>query len=179
MEPVLTAPAGNSSRERALLVNRYAMPFAVLTVCLAIVLGGGEGWTGKLSIGLLIFGSVFNVASGRYLSAATASSRGFIRTRMGVNLLCNALIVWMLGGYWTPAWLLLALTPLASAIYASRKETFILSVGVSVFLLLRYAILGPGTPLEWGEQFIYGLFIVLSSSMINELVRAGLPAKAS
>lgn len=178
MEPVLSAAAGAVARERALLVNRYAMPFAVLTVCLAIVLGGGEGWTGKLSVGLLLFGAAFNLAAGRYLAAAGPAAKPFIRMRMAVNFLCNALIVWMLGGYWSPAWLLLALTPLASAIYSSRGETFAVAAAASVFLLIRYGVLGPGTPLEWGEQFIYGLFIVLSSLMVNELVRDRTSEKA-
>lgn len=170
MEPVLTAEA---SRQRALLVNRYAMPFAVMTVCLAVALGNPEGMTGKLSMGLLVFGAAFNVAANRYIEASSGASSKFLHVRMWVNLACNAAIVWMLGGYWTPAWLLLALTPIAAAIYSTVGETLFLSVAVSLILLARYAVRGSGTPLEWGEQACYAAFIVLGSLMVHGLRREG------
>ncbi|MBI5202821.1 MAG: hypothetical protein HY925_14615 [Elusimicrobia bacterium] len=168
MEPILTA----ASRERALLVNRYAMPFAVMTVCLGVILGTPEGWTGRISFGLLVFGAFFNLAANRYLESAKGSTSSFIKSRIWVNLACNAAIVWMLGGYWTPAWLLLALSPLATAIYSTAGETMSVSMIVAVFILVRYGLHAHGgTPLEWGEQACYGAFVVLSSLMINALVR--------
>ncbi len=169
MEPILTA---GPSRERALLVNRYAMPFAVMTVCLGVALGNPEGFTGKLSFGLLVFGAFFNLAANRYIESASGNTGAFIKVRLWVNLACNAAIVWMLGGYWTPAWLLLALTPLATAMYSTAAQTMTVSFAVAVFILIRYgARANGGTPLEWGEHACYGAFVILASLMVNGLAR--------
>lgn len=175
MEPVLST----SSAGRAILVNRYAMPFAVLTVSLGVALGSPEGMVGNLSIGLLIFGSVFNVASGRYLAASTSPSFGFIQMRLWINLICNALIAWLLGGYWTPAWLLLALTPIAAAVYLSKKGTLAIACAVGAFILVRYGVRGSGSPLEWGEQICYAAFVVLSSLMVYALTHESAPTPAA
>ena len=79
-------------------------------------------------------------------------------------------IVWLLGAVWTPCWLLLALTPLATAIYGSRARTLAMACGVSAFVLLRYLLQSTISPLDLGEQLTYCAFILLGSLMINEVV---------
>ena len=154
---------------RATIVNRYAMPFAVLTVCLGVALGAPVGNAGRISIALLLFSALFNLASPSILEA-TARHEAFVRMRMAVNLICNGAVVWLLGGVWTPCWLLLALTPLAAAIYGGREKTLTLACGVSAFLLVRYWALGVFSPLDLGEQLTYCAFIILGSLMVNEAV---------
>lgn len=170
MDSVLSVE-GRDSAGRAVLVNRYAMPFAVATVALGVVLGTPEGWVGKVSIALLVFGAVFNVAAGRYLAADPQAAQAFIPMRMWINLACNGVIFWLLGSYWTPAWLLLALTPLAAAVYSSRGSAVGIASAVAVLLLARCAVQSAGTPLEWGEAFAYAAFVVLATLMVHELTR--------
>ena len=161
---------------RAMVVNRYAMPFAVLTVCLGVALGSPVGIAGRVSIGLLIFSALFNLLSPSILHSTTHRS-AFVNLRMAVNLGCNCTIVWLLGAVWTPCWLLLALTPLATAIYGSRARTLTMACGVSAFVLFRYLMQSSLSPLDLGEQLTYCAFVVLGSLMINEVVNP-VPAAA-
>lgn len=163
-------------RDRAIAVNRYAMPFAVLTVCLGVALAGPVRSAGYICVALLLFTAAFNLLSPSFLRKAPDRAR-FVAVRMWINLLCNAAVVWLIGGVWTPCWLLLALTPLAASVYGTRGRTLLLACCVSSFLVARYLICGVFSPLEFGEQLAYCAFIIFGSLLVNEAVHPG-PAPA-
>lgn len=178
MERVLN---GNGACEniskRAALVSRYATPLAVLLVTLGVVISQPVSPVKELSIGLLLFGLVFNYAAVPVLARMKDASC-CVHVRLFINLGVNALIVYFLGGYWKPAWLLLALTPLATAVYDSWNKTLLTSLGVGALLLLIQATRKLGSPLEWAEQGANVLFIVLVSLLVNELAHHSRSEKA-
>ena len=171
MEPVLTRTViGSDIAARARIVNRYAMPFAVILVLLGVVLGGPVGNSGYICIALLVCTAVFNIWSPQYIATCPDPST-FIKVRLWINLICNAVLVWILGSVWSPCWLLLALSPLAGGVYGSRSRTVALSLGVSGFLIIRYLVQSHVSPLELGEQVTYCAFVILASLMVADLTR--------
>ncbi len=152
----------------AVLVSTYATPLAVLLVAMGVLLSQPRSPVWEISIGLLLFGIVFNSWSISRLKAGRAGG-GLIQARLYMNLAVNTVIVYFLGGYWTPVWLLLALTPFATAIYGTKRRTLAMSLGVSCLLLGIFAVRGFKSPLDWGIQVSQAVFIILSSLLINEL----------
>ena len=170
MEQILKTDSGLSRQvAAAVLVNRYATPLALFMVALGILLSQPVGSVWEISIGLLAFSIVFNIGSVRYLQGHEESAEGIIRLRLVANLLVNILLVYYLGGYWTPMWLIMTLTPLATAIYSSQKKTLVVSVAVSAILLAIHSLRRLHSPLEWGEQAVHAAYIILVSLLVNGL----------
>ncbi|MEK7745177.1 MAG: hypothetical protein AAB576_00745 [Elusimicrobiota bacterium] len=155
--------------QKALLVSRYATPLAILLVVLGIIVSNPEGWARDISLFLLCFGILFNLAAGWWMRKKDQVHPAFMGFRLALNLGSNILIVYLLGGYWSPIWMLLALTPMATAIYDSRAKTLGISAGVVFILVLLQALRGMNSPLDWGQVAARGCFIVLMSLMINDL----------
>jgi len=174
VESVLT-PVPTDLGSRAKTINRYAMPFAVIVVLLGVICGSPVGHAAQISIGLLLFGSVFNLWSAHHISRIE-DPKTFISVRLWVNLIANGALVWILGGVWSPCWLLLALTPLASGIYGSRTRTLTMGLGVSAFILLRYLVQSHFSPIEMGEQLTYCAFVIFASLMVGDLTKPQGPA---
>lgn len=151
-----------------MLVGRYATPLAVLLLGLGIAASQPAGSVRAIAVGLLAFGITFNLAAVRWIRRAQDPS-GFIHSRVAVNLAANALIVYFLGGHWKPIWLLLALAPVATAVYDSRARTLVSALGASALLLGIQATRPFSSPLDWSEQMANSLFIVLLSLLINKL----------
>src|SRR5262249_43145441 len=95
--------------------------------------------------------------------------RGLGAFRLYTNLAVNCVLVYLLGGYWTPIWLLFVLTPAATAVYGSRKRTWWTSGVVSALLLGSHALRGLNAPVDWGGVWVEALFIVFLSLFLNEL----------
>ena len=163
--------------KRALLVTHYATPFAVVLVAAGIVLSQPLSPYREISEGLLLLSIGFNYAAIGWIEKHKATSLWLIRLRLVLNLAVNIGLVYMLEGFWPPMWLLLALTPIASAIYGSRAKTLLASFSVAAVLLAIHALHGPHSPLEWGVECTNALFIILLSLLINEFLR--LPAQSA
>ncbi len=152
----------------AILVSRYATPLAIALVSMGIILAQPQGGTRDIVIGLLFWGIFFNHF---ILSFIKRDGPGcwFIKLRLLVNLATNTLMVYFLGSHWPPIWLLLALTPIATAIYSSKARTMLAAGAVSAILLVLHALRGPHSAMGWGTEAAQAAFIVLLSLLINEL----------
>ena len=159
------------SLQQAVLVSRYTTPFAVVLVAAAVVLSQPRSPLREISVGLLFFGILFNMAAMRWLKAHSGAHPLVVKARMAVNFTANVVIVYLLGGYWSSIWLLLALTPVAMAVYTTKTETMVASLAVSITLLLIHASRGFSGPLDWGQQVCQAIFIILLSLMVNDLAR--------
>ncbi|MFH1725224.1 MAG: hypothetical protein ABII00_11475 [Elusimicrobiota bacterium] len=159
-------------------VYPYATPLAVILVALGVILSQPISPVREISLGLLAFSVLFNTVGFRLLQAFNGDQSFLIPTRLAANLTVNVMLVYFLGGYWRPMWLLLVLTPFATAIYDTRGKTMFSAVSVSLLLLVIHAARGLGSVLEWGEQTAQILFIILMSLMINELSRMAKSLKA-
>jgi hypothetical protein len=157
--------------EFAILINRYATPLAILLTALGVALSQPKGTVRIISITLLVFGIVFNTASLSVIKLAHEAKPWFMELRLCINLGINLTLVYFLGGYWPPIWLLLALTPIATAVYSTRAQTLRVAAGVSVLLLAIHSARRLNSPMEWGQQAACVAFILLLSLMINELAQ--------
>lgn len=119
--------------------------------------------------GLLVFSVLFNLASIRLITPG--SPAWLLRARMLVNLTVNVLLVYMLGAYWEPAWLLLPLTPVAMAAYGTRAQTWAAALTASGLLLALAAAHGASSPVEWTQAVGRVLFTILVSLLVNALSR--------
>jgi hypothetical protein len=157
------------------LVNRYATPFALLLVIMGIALSQPMGHTRGISIGLLLFSVIFNFAAVPVIRKHSAQKPWLPKMRMAINLAVNVVLVYFLGGYWPPMWLLLALTPIATAIYENRMKTLWAGLGTSFLIVLIHLSRGLTGPYEWGQTLSYSTFIILLSLLVNELTQASFP----
>ena len=165
--------------DRATLVGRFMTP-------LALVLGGaGLVWTDlpvgllSLCVGLLLFGAVFNLGFPRLLGQDSADAVGrHVNIRLYLNLFVNTLLVYFLMPAFEPVWLILALTPFATAVYGSLKQTAANAAIVSI-ILMGLAVLDPASGLkDWCEAAARVAFVLLISFMIHGLAHRPTPKTA-
>jgi hypothetical protein len=154
-----------------LLVNKYASPLAVFLVCLGVMFCRPEGIVRLVSVALALFGYVFNMFYRYFIKNQSVVKPWVVNSRLGINLAVDVVLVYLLGEYWPPMWLLLALAPVATAIYGTRTRTAIVSTGVSLLLLGIQAVRPSASAAQWAQQICYGLFIVFLSLMVNELAQ--------
>jgi hypothetical protein len=159
----------NHEIKMAMLVNRYATPLAILLVSMGIVLSSPPSPLREIAVGLLLFSVAFNLLTIRFIRSGNIP--GLLGTRLTINLAVNVVLVYVLGRDWAPIWLLLPLTPMAMALYDSRRATLGASLAVSAALLIIQAARGPSAPVEWGQVVAYSAFTILISLLLNELAQ--------
>ncbi len=160
--------------DMAVVVGRYATPLAVLLIGVGILLAQPAGRGRKATVALFVFGILFNAAMIRLIKREGAG-HGLIMARLFTNVFVNTIIVYILGPYWPPIWLLLALSPLAAGIYSSRADTLKTAGIVSATLLLIHYFKGGSSAAAWGQQGVQCAFIALISLLVNEVSRLGRP----
>jgi hypothetical protein len=156
-------------KDLVLLVSLFATPFAILLSVTGIVVAQVRGTTLFLCLGLLIFSALFNLVFPRLIARTSSlERRGFVvQMRIVVNVIVNSILVYYLGEAFRPMWLVLALTPFATAIYASRARTLSAALTVFAALLMVFVLWGRGNAAALAEHLTYGVFMVLISLMIN------------
>ena len=156
-------------RELVTLVGMFATPFAILTGLVGIFVSDIRGSTLYLCGGLLIFNALFNLVFPRFISKESSmEKRGIgVQLRIIVNVAVNSTLVFYLGQAFPPMWLILALTPFATAIYASRARTLSAALTVSAAFMTVHVLWGLGGGVPLLTHLTYALFMVLASLMIN------------
>lgn len=151
------------------LVNRYMTPFAILLVGVGLVLSQPVPWIAWSCASLVVFSVVFNLGTVRLVQSRGAVPSWMAPVRLWTNLTVNVVFVYLLGGYWTPIWLLFVLTPAATALYADRKRTLATALGVSALMILAFAARRLNAPVDWGKTFVEAAFIVFLALFLNEV----------
>lgn len=162
--------------EMILLINRYFTSFALGLTGIGIALSRPTAPVAAFCIGLLAFTGIFNHRTARMAHERPEKAELLARLRLGTNLGANCLLVYLLGAFWPPIWLLFVLTPVATAIYSSRAKTVAMSAGVSALLIASHAARGLSTPVEWAQavaQAAFVSFLALFVNRLSELVHAG------
>lgn len=154
---------------KVMLVSKYATPLAVILVSVGIFVSQPIDAVRNRSIGLLVLGILFNMIYIQAIKGKSSVSSGMTLLRRMVNLGINTAQVYVLGTFFSPIWFLLALTPIATAIYDTRRKTILISGIVCGLLLAIQATRPHNTPIDWGQQVAFSAFIILLSLMINEL----------
>lgn len=176
---IQTVQNSNSDR-RVMLVGAYATPLAFILGTLGIFLATIPEKEQLVCAGVLGFTVFYNVVFPFFFKNLSQDLRGVnVHIRLYLNLAVNSVLVYFLGDSFHPIWLILALTPIASAIYGSRRNTLIKAAVVSAILLGIQAARPDRTSLAWGEQAAHISFIVLISLLVNRLASLASPRPAS
>lgn len=165
----VTAPAVPA---RVALVGRFLTPLAMGVGLLAVAFGTAAPGRKAAVIGLMAFSAFFNLKFPSVLSAQAGPGQGkVVQFRLFLNFTINTAVVVLLGEAFPPLWLLLALTPVATAVYGHPRESWITAV-VAASLLMAIQIFRPGSaPVDFAAQAARGAFIVLLSFLINAVSR--------
>lgn len=166
----------NYENRMAVIVSKYATPLAALLIGMGIGVALPPGKSRSAAAALWVFGLVFNVVV-THLIRNEGAGKSLVMTRLFVNVFLNTVIVYLMLLYWPAIWMLLALTPIAMAIYSTRGNTMVVAGVVSAVLLSIRYMRDPGSAGAWSGELAHCVFIFLISLLINELsvlARAGL-----
>jgi len=168
-DAAMIALAASDKIRLIVLVNRYALPLAIILIVFGVVFSQPLAHVQNISIGLIVFTTIMNLGVVEIVKRSPKIMPWLIKLRLYINLGINAYLVYILGGYWPPIWLLLCLTPIATAVYGTRGKTLFTALGISVLLLGIHAMRGLNAPVDWGQQAACVCFIILLSLMINDI----------
>lgn len=156
------------SQKLVTLVGYFATPFALFLGCMAVAFTNNEGWEKTLSLGLLGFAAFFNSVFPRFLRQQSVTDKSKnVKFRLYMNLMVNSVVVYLLGDEFRPLWMLLALTPIATAIYGNRARTLTNALTASVLLIVIQAVRGGASATDWAQLAVEIAFIVLISLLVN------------
>lgn len=160
------------------VVNRFFTPFALVMVIAAMELGFAEPRVYHAAFALAVALAVFNEGSVMLARRRAEWVRAIGYTRLAVNFISNVALVYMLGTFWGPMWLLFVLTPVATALYADWKKTLVTGVVSSAALLCIYGSRGLEGAVGWGQASLHASFIVFISLFVNSIARMVMQIKA-
>ncbi|MFH1415610.1 MAG: hypothetical protein ABIH89_05945 [Elusimicrobiota bacterium] len=153
--------------EAVTVVNTYLTPFAVILVLAAILFSRPSGRALYGSIILLGIAILNNIAT----AVLVKRFPGYRSIRMAINLAVNIILVYLLVVFWGPIWYLFLLTPVATAVYSTRKRTLMISLLMSVLLAGIYAVRGVSATVAWGQILCRIALLIFLSLFVNTLVR--------
>jgi hypothetical protein len=165
----------------AAALTRYGTPLAITLIVQGLYVAVPAGSLRKLCVGLVLTCVFFNIGMLYFIMRLDTYRHMIIRVRVVFNLIFNVLLVYLLGGYWPPIWLLLSLTPIATAIYGTLVETIVAAVGTCVLFLAIYvaqintgSLIGVPTAgfvnLGLNEQIAYGIYTFFLGLIIHGIV---------
>lgn len=156
------------SQRLVTLVGYFATPFALFLGGLAVAFTETDSWQKTVSLGLLGFAAFFNSVFPRFLKQQDVVNKGKnVKFRLYMNLVVNSVVVYLLGDQFPPLWLLLALTPLATAIYGNQKRTLVNALTASGVLLVIQALRENARSADWAVVSVEVAFIILISLLVN------------
>jgi len=161
------------------IVDRFFTPFALSLVISSLYLGFAEQKVKVFSVGLVVFLGIFNELTAWMAKKRTAWAPTIGATRIVTNFVANILLVYLLGTFWGPMWLLFVLTPVATALYASWQRTFVTAAISSAALLGIYWSRGLEGPVGWGQASLHAAFIVFISLFVNSIARLVMQMKST
>lgn len=169
------------SQRLVALVGYFATPFALFLGGLAVAFTDSDSWQKTVSLGLLGFAAFFNSVFPRFLKQHDVVNKGRnVKFRLYMNLAVNSVVVFLLGDQFPPLWLLLALTPIATAIYGNQKRTLVNALVASFVLLVIQSLRDDTRSADWAVVSVEAAFILLISLLVNGVSRLAVhPEKAA
>jgi hypothetical protein len=137
----------------------------------SLYLGFAEPKIKTISVALVVFLGIFNELSAWIAKRKIEWAVPIGSTRIVTNFVANVALVYLLGTFWGPMWLLFVLTPVATALYASWQRTFITAAVSSGALLAIYWSRGLEGSVGWGQASLHAAFIVFISLFVNSIAR--------
>jgi PAS domain S-box-containing protein len=161
------------------LVDRFFTPFAATMVLVAIALSYAEPLVQRWSLALVALLVAFNEGTVFLVRKRPDWTLSIGYTRLVANFVANVALVYLLGTFWGPMWLLFVLTPVATALYADWKKTIWISMISAAALLGIYASRGLSGSVGWGQASLHATFIVFISLFVNSIARLVMQIKSA
>jgi PAS domain S-box-containing protein len=161
------------------LVDRFFTPFAATMVLAAMFLGYAEPREEHIALAIVSLLVVFNEGSVYLARRHPEWTLRIGYSRIGTNFLANIFLVYLLGTFWGPMWLLFVLSPISTALYADWKKTILTSVISAGALLAIYASRGLSGSVGWGQASLHASFIVFISLFVNSIARLVMQIKSA
>lgn len=161
------------------LVDRFFTPFAATMVLASMFLGYAERRVEYWSMAIVTALVVFNELSVYISRRRTAWTLAISYSRLATNFVANVTLVYLLGTFWGPMWLLFVLTPIATALHADWKKTLAIGVVSAGALLAIYWSRGLEGPVGWGQASLHAAFIVFISLFVNSIARMVMQMKSA
>jgi PAS domain S-box-containing protein len=159
-------------------VNRFFTPFALVMVGMAMWLGFAEPRVYHMALALALGLAVFNEASVWFAKKHPEWTAAIGYTRLVTNFVSNVVLVYMLGTFWGPMWLLFVLTPVSTALYANWMQTLGTALLSAGSLLAIYGSRGLEGAVGWGQASVHAAFIVFISLFVNSIARMVMQIKS-
>jgi hypothetical protein len=168
---------GFHQEEKLALVGRYATPMAAVLIGVGLIFAPLDPIPRWIGAALLAFSFLLNLFFVPLVSRLSERTRDRLaKSRATVNLWINVVLIYLLGRVWSPIWLLLVLSSVATAIYGTRERTLVTASFLSGLVVLINVLHQSFTPLDWALVFVKVIFIYLSGLMINDLAHPRKPS---
>jgi hypothetical protein len=156
--------------EKLKVVGFSMTPYAVALVLMGLIFGHVDRMEAHMSIGILSASIAVNLGAIVALERAPSRASMVRDLRVGLNVICNLWLVYILIPYWTEIWMLLLLMIIALAVYGSKETTAVYCGAFSGLLIfiayLRGLLQGP----RLGETLIQAITLSVIGMFINRLV---------
>lgn len=161
------------------LLNRYFFPYAAFLILTAIYCVEPDRRTTALSVGVLLVSAAVNHWFVRYSYRIVRWTRFLRAAQVWLNYVWSVPLVYLLGGWWAPMWLLLAMAPATAAMFQSRRQTLLTAMLSALTLLALYWYRGVEGPVAWGQALVHASFIIVFSMLIHSLNQLALRLRDS
>lgn len=163
-EPRKTPP------EKLKLVSWYMTPYAVLLVVMGLIFGHPPIMEARLTVAILVLSILVNLSAMVGLHKAPGYSALIRDLRVGINIVCNFWLIYILLPYWPEIWMLLLLVVIALSVYDSREATFLYCCAFGCLLIFVAYMKGIMIGVRMGQVFLYALTLLFVGLFINRLV---------
>jgi hypothetical protein len=126
-----------------------------------------------LSILLIIFTTLISGITEYFALRMQKISKILIDIRLITNFCINIALVYMLIDFWGPMWLLLLLTPVATAVYETRQKMVIATSLSCLALIAIYFHNGLYGVNFWAQGLNHIFFVALLPFFIKNLAEEG------
>jgi hypothetical protein len=175
-----TNPGLHDPQHQVKLITRFMSPFALGLILFGVFVGDIQGRAQLACFALFGFSAFFNLVFPRFLSDQKVEARSWnVNFRLFLNLVINTALVFIVWPSFRPMWLILALTPFATAVYGSWRRTLTLSLVTAAILLVIHALRNEPGLGGWIESFSEAAFVVLISLLIHGVSRLSSEAAAT
>ena len=156
------------------LTQRYFSIFSVFLVFSAVFFSRPERTVALLSLLVLALSLVSQYLVARIQYRFVRWIRLFRVLQLWLSFFWSIPLIYLLGQWWGPMWLLFLWTPCTAALSFGRGKTLGISLGVALALLGVYALRGLSSPAGWGQAAVHAAFIVFFSLFVQSLAELSL-----
>ena len=153
------------------LTQKYFSFFSAFLVLTAIFLSDPGKPVAVVSIVILFFSVTTQHLVARYHYRFSRWIRILRALQLWLSFLWSVPLVYLLGRWWGPMWLLFLWTPCTAALHLNRGKTLAISTLVALTLLGIYAVRGMTSFVGWGQASVHAVFIVFFSLFVQSLAQ--------